>query len=235
MNSVPVITLDGPSGSGKGTVAAELAYRLDFNLLDSGALYRLLALAARRDSLALDATPALVELAHRLQVAFLRQASGKVSIQLDATSVDNKLRTEQCARDASKLAAISAVREALLARQRAFCQPPGLVADGRDMGTVVFPCAELKIFLTASAEVRAERRCKQLKEQGFDVSLRTLLSDIQERDRRDQTRTVAPLVPAPEAVIIDSSQLSIQSVVEQAMALVQRYLPQRASTDRASH
>ncbi len=207
-----VIAIDGPSGSGKGTIARRVAEALGFSLLDSGALYRLVALDASNKGIALDDAPRLAQLARKLDVVFGTNPAGEETIVLSGKEVSAELRTEETGAGASAVAAISAVREALLQRQRAFCQLPGLVADGRDMGTQVFPDADLKVFLTASAEERAKRRHKQLKDKGMDVTLAALSRDIEERDRRDSERSVAPLRPAEDARILDSSGVSIDAV-----------------------
>lgn len=210
---IPVVAIDGPSGSGKGTLARRIATRLGFHLLDSGAIYRLTALAAAQSGVALDAAE-VVTLAETLDARF--EADG--SIYLSGICVDGILRTEQTGAMASQIAARPEVRTALFDRQKAFARLPGLVADGRDMGTVVFPEALAKIFLDASAEVRAQRRYNQLIENGFDAKLPALIAEIRERDQRDRTRAVAPLVPAADALVIDSSALSIEAVEAQVMA-----------------
>ncbi len=212
-----VIAIDGPSGSGKGTVAGLLARKLGWKLLDSGALYRLLAFAARNHGIALDNEAALERLATYLDVQFLPEANGE-RIVLEGTDVTLAIRTEQAGADASQVAALPVVRAALLQRQRAFLESPGLVADGRDMGTVVFPQAPLKIFLTASAEERARRRYHQLKGNGEDVSLPSLLDEIQARDLRDTQRAVAPLIPADDAILLDSTELSIELVLQRILS-----------------
>ncbi|MFP4161362.1 MAG: (d)CMP kinase [Ectothiorhodospira sp.] len=211
--TAPVITIDGPGGSGKGTVSRLLAERLGWAFLDSGALYRLVALAALRRELPLDDADALSALARGLDVRFDLDETGTSVIRLDGRVVASELRTEACGEAASRVAALPAVREALLARQRDFRAPPGLVADGRDMGTVVFPQAPLKVFLTASREERAQRRYKQLKEQGLSANLQNLLDELAERDRRDSERAVAPLRPAEDALEVDSTDLSIDAVL----------------------
>jgi cytidylate kinase len=215
---VPVLTLDGPSGSGKGTVASRVARVLGWHLLDSGALYRLVALGAARRGMDMQDEAALADYALSMDVDFEVQAdSGEVLAKLDGEPVGNAIRTEQVGNDASKVAALGEVREALLQRQRDFRQPPGLVADGRDMGTTVFPDAGLKIYLTASAEVRAERRYKQLKDKGISASLAGLQQEIAERDARDTERQSSPLKPATDAIELDTSSLGIDEVVERVL------------------
>lgn len=223
--SAPVIAIDGPSGSGKGTIARLVAERLGFHILDSGALYRLLGLAARRHGVPLDDEPRLATLAAELDVAF-RGTGGETKILLENHDVTDEIRTEVAGDAASRVAALPAVREALLQRQRDFRRPPGLVADGRDMGSVVFPRAPVKIFLTASPEERARRRYKQLKEKGLGVSLSALSKEIAERDRRDASRAVAPLKPAEGAELVDTTGLGIDEVVERVLAVIHRHLPQ---------
>ncbi|MGB5165304.1 MAG: 3-phosphoshikimate 1-carboxyvinyltransferase [Woeseiaceae bacterium] len=213
-NQAPVITIDGPSGSGKGTIARLVAERLGYALLDSGALYRLVALAARKAGVELDDEPKLAQLARNLDVEFATDEQGDEIILLQGSSVGGEIRTEEAGAGASAVAAIETVRAALLERQRAFRAMPGLVADGRDMGTHVFPDAALKIFLTASAEERAQRRHKQLKDKGMDVTLAALSRDIEDRDRRDSERSVAPLKPARDARILDSTGTSIEAVTQ---------------------
>ncbi len=218
-HSTPVITVDGPGGSGKGTLSGMLAARLGWHLLDSGALYRLLAFAAQKRGTALADEQALVELAANLDVQFIADAEGgEQRIMLEGDDVSRSIRTETVGAGASRVAALPAVRQALLARQQAFREAPGLVADGRDMGTVVFPDAQLKIFLTASPEIRAERRYRQLLEKGETASLAGLLDEINARDERDMNRSVAPLRPAEDAVLIDSSHMSIENVLEAVQA-----------------
>lgn len=212
----PVVTVDGPSGSGKGTVSRELAGRLGWHYLDSGALYRLTALAALKRHVSLTDAAALADVAATLDVRF-ESVGGGEQIYLDGVDVAAEVRTERAGEAASRVAVVPEVRAALLQRQRDFAEPPGLVADGRDMGTVVFPNATLKVFLTASAEERAMRRHKQLKEKGIDVSLPDLSWDIAQRDARDANRTVAPLKPAPDAQVIDSTSLSPKEIVSRIL------------------
>jgi 3-phosphoshikimate 1-carboxyvinyltransferase len=209
VRSVPVIAIDGPSASGKGTVAQLVAARFGYHYLDSGALYRLLALAAQRDQISLTDETGLAELAERMEIRF----EGS-QIFLDGTLVGDELRGEQCAAVASKVAALPGVRAALLNKQHAFRRAPGLVADGRDMGSVVFPDAALKIFLTASAEARADRRYKQLMEKGIDANIAALLLDIRMRDERDTQRSASPLQQAPGASLLDTTALSIDEAVK---------------------
>jgi cytidylate kinase len=219
---VPVITIDGPSGSGKGTIAHRVAKALGWHLLDSGALYRLVALSASKAGVALEDVEGLARLAGALDVQFDSNDDGSERIWLDGEDVTNEVRKEETGAGASAVAVIPAVRDTLLARQRAFRQPPGLVADGRDMGTHVFSDAPLKIFLTASAEERARRRHKQLKDKGMDVSLAALSRDIEYRDRRDSERSVAPLRPAEDARILDSSGQSIEAVTQTVLDWVSK-------------
>jgi len=209
-----VVTIDGPSGAGKGTVSRRLADRLGWNLLDSGALYRLVALAGLRAGLAPDDRAGHARLAKHLDSQFGSQPDGSERILLDGQDVTAPLRSEEGGKGASRVAVWPEVRNALLARQHAFALPPGLVADGRDMGTVVFPQAALKIFLVASPEERARRRYKQLKGKDSGVSLAALSREIAERDRQDSSRPVSPLVPAEDAVVIDSTRLSVAAVVD---------------------
>jgi len=215
-----LITVDGPSGSGKGTVCHILAKKLQWHLLDSGALYRILAYAALQHKASLTDAKALADLALSLDVSFVSNGNG-VDTLLSGENVGDKLRTEVVAQAASEVASIQAVRDALLARQKAFLQEPGLIADGRDMGTVVFPNAAVKVFLDASAEERAERRFNQLQEKGFNVNIAQILSEIKERDFRDRNRAVAPLRPADDALVIDSTSLTIDEVVLKVLALVE--------------
>ena len=212
---VPVITIDGPGGSGKGTLAGMLAARLGWHLLDSGALYRLLAFAAHNHGADLTNEEILTNLAAHLDVQFIPGVDdGEQRIILEGEDVSRSIRTETVGAGASKVAALPAVRQALLARQQAFCETPGLVADGRDMGTVVFPDAPLKIFLTASPEIRAERRYRQFLGKGETANLAGLLDEINARDERDMNRSIAPLRPAEDAILIDSSHMSIENVLE---------------------
>ena len=213
-----VITVDGPSGSGKGTLCQLLAKELGWNLLDSGALYRLVALAADHHGVELDDTEALTVLAEHLDVQFNTvEGSDGVRIVLEGEEVTDTIRTEKVGGNASVVAAIPAVRDALLNRQRAFATEPGLIADGRDMGTVVFPDAPLKVYLDASAEERADRRYNQLINKGLGASLQAILEDIKARDARDMNRAVAPLKPAQDAIVLDSTKLSIDEVLAAVM------------------
>ncbi len=219
--AAPVVTIDGPSGSGKGTIGRLLAQRLGWHYLDSGALYRLVALACLSRRLDFADTGALAEVAATLNARFTPAGAGE-RVLLDGVDVSDELRTERAGDAASKVAAVPEVRTALLKRQRDFAVAPGLVADGRDMGTVVFPDALLKVVLTASAEARAMRRHKQLKEKGIDVSLPDLSWDIAQRDARDANRTVAPFRPAPDAQIIDSTSLTPEEVVAHILSWLER-------------
>lgn len=220
MHPISVVTVDGPSGAGKGTLSSMLAEKLGWHFLDSGAIYRVLAVATLHHGLPTDDEEAIVPLATGLDVSFETGSAGN-RIILEGEDVTDDIRTEEVGAVASKIAALPRVREALLRRQRAFEQAPGLVADGRDMGTVVFPDAIVKIFLTASAEARAERRYAQLKEKGMDVNIARLLIDIKARDERDANRSVAPLVPAKDAILIDSTAMDINQVFEKAMEVIQ--------------
>jgi cytidylate kinase len=223
--AVSVIAIDGPSGSGKGTISRAVADALHWHLLDSGALYRLVALAARRGGVALDDAPALSRLATRADIRFGAGPAGEERVWLDGTEVTGDIRTEAAGGDASKVAAIAAVRAALLARQRAFAVPPGLVADGRDMGTVVFPGAPVKIFLTASLEERALRRHNQLKEKGVTATLAALSLEIAERDRRDISRSASPLVASADAVVLDTTGMPVNAVVDRVLEIARTRLP----------
>lgn len=226
--NVCVITIDGPSGSGKGTLAAKLALHYGYHLLDSGALYRLLGLAAQKAGL-LEAPAhhldALTQLASTLNIEFLPDEGHRLTILLDGQNVTDTIRTEEIGKLASVVAVIPQVRDALLQRQRDFATAPGLVADGRDMGTVVFTNAPVKLYLTASAEARAERRVRQLQGMGINASIDDILSDLVARDQRDMQRTVAPLRPADDAYVIDSSHLDINQVLQMMIA----YTDQRLS------
>ncbi len=213
--SIPVITLDGPGGVGKGTISALVAKKLGWHYLDSGALYRLTALACQQKGIDFSAVNELADTAENLQVEFLPEGG----ILLNRQDVEALIRTEEAGASASRVAAIPRVREALFKRQKAFLQPPGLVADGRDMGTSIFPDAELKVFLTASADERAKRRYKQLIEKGNNVNIENLRKEIQERDERDMNRSASPLKPAEDAHIIDTSELSIEQVFQEVMRL----------------
>lgn len=226
MSRVPVIAIDGPSGSGKGTIARRVAERLGWHLLDSGALYRLVALDGMRSGLAPDDVDGHARLAATLDVRFGMDARGDEQVYLAGADVTRELRAETTGEAASRVAAWQPVRSALIGRQRAFARPPGLVADGRDMGSVVFRDAGLKIFLTASAEERAVRRYKQLKEKGLSGSLAALSAEIAERDRRDTTRAVAPLVAVPEAIVVDSTALTIEEVVGRVIELARERFPE---------
>jgi CMP/dCMP kinase len=227
MSTVPVITIDGPSGSGKGTLARRVADTLGWNLLDSGALYRLLALAGAKYGLDPHDEAGHAALAGTMNIRFSGDASGEEQIWLGSTEVSREIRTEQAGEGASRVAAMPQVRVALTERQRQFAQEPGLVADGRDMGTVIFPDARLKVFLTASAEERARRRYKQLKDKGFDVSLAALSQELAERDYRDTHRAVAPLKPADDAHLLDNTGMTIDAVVDAVLALAKARQLQR--------
>lgn len=224
-HDAPVVTIDGPSGSGKGTISQLLAQRLGFNFLDSGALYRLTALAASNRGISWDAADEVARLAEHLDVEFKVEDTRAV-VLLDGKDATDAIRKEEMSLGSSKVAAHPEVRTALLHLQKSFQQPPGLVADGRDMGTTVFPQANAKIFLTASAEERAQRRYKQLMDKGESVSLRALLEGIQARDERDSQRAASPLKPADDALVLDSTQLSIVEVLDQVM----EYIAQRGIT-----
>jgi CMP/dCMP kinase len=219
MSHVPVITIDGPSGSGKGTISRAAAKALGWALLDSGALYRLVALAGRRASISLDDAGALARLAGQFDIQFGANAAGDEAVRLDGQDVTLAIRTEEAGSDASKVAALGAVRAALLERQRRFAIPPGLVADGRDMGTVVFPQADVKIFLTASPSERALRRYKQLKEKGVAANLAALSLEIAERDRRDMSRAISPLIASADAITLDTTGMSIDEVIGRTLEI----------------
>jgi len=219
--SIPVITIDGPSGAGKGTVCRLLAQRLGWEILDSGAIYRVLALASIHHQVDPSDEESLIPLAAHLDVQFLSTDKSS-QIILEGEEVTLSIRNEEVGGVASKIASLPRVREALLRRQRAFKQLPGLIADGRDMGTVVFPDAEVKVFLTASAEERADRRFKELKDKGHDVKIGDLLNDIKARDERDTNRSVAPMVAAEGAICIDSTTVTAQEVYEQLIQVIEK-------------
>ena len=224
MHDVPVITIDGPSGSGKGTVSRAVAKALGWSLLDSGALYRLVALAGRRAAINLDDGPSLRRLAGQIDIRFDSNDSGDEVVWLDGQDVTGAIRTEQAGNDASKVAALPVVRAALLDRQRRFAVPPGLVADGRDMGTVVFPLARVKIFLDASPATRALRRYKQLKEKGVAANLAALSLEIAERDRRDMSRAISPLVASADATMLDTTGMSVDDVIGRVLEIARERL-----------
>ncbi|MBT5891186.1 MAG: (d)CMP kinase [Chromatiales bacterium] len=224
MSSVPVIAIDGPGGAGKGTIAKAVARQLGWHLLDSGALYRLVALTAMRHGVAWDDAQGLAALARNLDVRFDFDAVAG-GILMSNEDVSELIRDAECSRGASFVAALPAVRGALIQRQRDFQAAPGLVADGRDMGSVVFPGAALKIFLTATIEERALRRYKQLKDKGMDANLRDLSSELEERDRRDREREIAPLKPGPDSRLLDTTGLSISDVVQTVLSWVAEAYP----------
>jgi cytidylate kinase len=224
MKPDPIITIDGPSGSGKGTVSRLVARELGWDLLDSGALYRLVALSARQAGVSLEDPERLAVLARELDIRFAATADGDESIWLGRVEVTAQIRTESAGNDASRVAALGPVRAALLDRQRRFATPRGLVADGRDMGTVVFPAAPVKFFLTASADERAARRHKQLKEKGVAANLAALSLEIAERDRRDMSRAIAPLVASPDAVMLDTTGMPVGAVVARVMSVARERL-----------
>lgn len=218
-----IITVDGPSGAGKGTLCHALAEKLGFDFLDSGAIYRITALAAVKAGIALDDEDALAEIGRRLDVKFVPK-DGEINVILNGENVGDQIRTAEAGQNASKVAVFPKVREALLQRQRDFSTSKGLIADGRDMGTVVFPEVQVKLFLDASAEERAKRRVKQLQEKGFNANFDEILAEIKERDFRDRNREVAPLVPAKDALLLDSTSLSIDEVVRQALDHISQYI-----------
>ncbi len=226
MSSIPVIAVDGPSGTGKGTVCSHLANWLSWNFLDSGALYRILAVAAERHHLETNNEAAIADIAESLDVVFQRPQPGKdVTVIFEGNDISQEIRTEECGNSASQIAILPKVRSALLERQRKFQQAPGLIADGRDMGTVVFADAPLKIYLIASSAERAKRRYKQLKQKGFSVNLPRLTADIAERDTRDSQRTISPLKPADDAIVVDTTKMEISEVIKKVENLVQETLP----------
>ncbi|EDN69454.1 cytidylate kinase [Beggiatoa sp. PS] len=222
---IPVVTIDGPSGVGKGTVSLRVAKYLGWHTLDSGALYRILALVALQNEVSLKDEDTLGTLAHNLEVQFVPKSDlSAIQVILNGQEVSQALRSESCGGAASQIATLAKVRQALLTRQRAFRQQPGLVADGRDMGTIVFPDAPIKFFLTASIEERAHRRYKQLKEKGINAMLSNLIKEIGERDQRDSTRTIAPLIAATEAWIIDTTEAQIEPVVARILSVINEQL-----------
>lgn len=224
-SAVAIITIDGPSGSGKGTIARKVAAELGWHLLDSGALYRLVAFAAVKRGVDPADEPAHAQIATELDATFGVSPAGEEQIWLEGVEVSAEIRSEQVGNGASRVAAMPEVRAGLLHRQRAFARPPGLVADGRDMGTVIFPSARLKVFLTASPEERARRRYNQLKDKGLNANLAALSLEIAERDRRDASRAVAPLKPADDAVIVDSTSMTIDTVVARVLELAAARFP----------
>lgn len=221
MNNIPVITVDGPVGAGKGTIAQAVAKKLDWHLLDSGAIYRILALSVLQNQIAPNDETTVTALADNLNIEFKLAPKDNAPCQviLEKQDVTDQIRTENVGKIASIIAAHSRVRQALLKLQRAFRKPPGLIADGRDMGTIVFPDAPLKIFLTASVTERAKRRHQQLLDKGISVKLPNLVQEITERDARDEQRAVSPLKPAPDAIIIDTTNLTITEVIEKILGL----------------
>ena len=218
---IPVITIDGPSGAGKGTIAQKLASKLGFHILDSGSLYRLTALASLKSGVDIEDESKLANIALNLPVTFKPTEKG-LEILLNGEDVSEAIREEEIGMRASKVAAIPSVRDALLQRQRDFLEVPGLVADGRDMGTTVFPNAQLKVFMTASAEERAQRRVKQLKEKGINANIAALVADLKARDEQDANRAVSPLKPAEDAILLDTTEMGIQEVTEKLLGLVKQ-------------
>ncbi|MGX2974693.1 (d)CMP kinase [Ursidibacter arcticus] len=223
MNKNIVITVDGPSGAGKGTLCHALAEKLKFDFLDSGAIYRILALAAKKSGVDFANEQQLAELGRNLNVQFI-PSNGEIHVILEGENVGDQIRTAEAGQNASKIAIYPLVREALLQRQRDFSTSKGLVADGRDMGTIVFPDAQVKLFLDASAEERTKRRVKQLQEKGFNANFDEILAEIKERDFRDRNREIAPLVPAKDALVLDSTSLSIDEVIQQALSYVEKHI-----------
>lgn len=220
MMSIPVITIDGPSGAGKGTVSRAVAKKLAWNYLDSGSIYRSLAISALDQQANLDDEQAMAEIAANMDLGF--DCGDELVVRLAGTDITQRLPTEETGAAASKVAAYPTVRAVLLQKQKDFRQLPGLVADGRDMGTVVFSNAEIKVFLTASAEERAKRRFKQLKEKGIDANIEKITREIQERDRRDSERKTAPLIAADDALYLDSSDLTIDEVINKVLELTEK-------------
>lgn len=221
----PVVTIDGPSGVGKGTLSQLIAKSFGWHILDSGAIYRVLALAAKHHNVSVDDESALCVLADHLDVHFFVDKTHQtVKVVLEGEDVSHVIRLSECAHAASQIAALPLVRNALLKRQQAFQKEPGLVADGRDMGTVVFPDAPVKIFLTATADERAQRRFKQLREQGVDVKIGDILAQVRERDDRDQNRKVAPLEPAQDALVLDTTTMSVQDVFNMIEARIHQVI-----------
>lgn len=218
----PVITVDGPSGSGKGTLSQQIAKKMGWHLLDSGAMYRILAYGAAQRKLELNDIPNLCDLAEKLDVTFKDNKGNPALVIFEGQDITQEVRTEECGNRASKIAQIPEVREALLVRQRSFRKMPGLVADGRDMGTVVFPDSPLKIYLEASPTVRAKRRWAELQQRGIDVSLDNLFSEIEARDIRDKQRKASPLIPASDAIVLDTTNLSIAEVFDEAEKLIDK-------------
>lgn len=220
-----VITIDGPSGTGKGTLCQMLAHKLHWNILDSGSLYRVLAYAAKQHAVALDNEEVLTVLGEHLDVQFKVKTMATPSrVILEGEDVTDLIRSEECSNDASKVAVLAGVRKALLARQRAFCEAPGLVTDGRDMGTVVFPHAFIKIYLDASIDRRAQRRHKQLKEKGINASLAQVLEELKVRDGRDKKRAISPLMPAKDAIIVDTTHLTAEQAYKKVLSKVEKKL-----------
>ena len=222
MTQAPVLAIDGPGGAGKGTICQLVAKKLGWHLLDSGALYRLTALAASKHGVELNNEASVAVLAKHLDVQFIPQDEGLVNTILEGEDVSTDIRTEEVGAMASRVAVLPEVRQALLERQRDFAQAPGVVADGRDMGTVVFPDAPVKIYLTASAEERAKRRFLQLQEKGVDGDIEAILKDIQARDDRDMNREVAPLKPAVDSLVVESTNMSIEQVLDVVMTELKR-------------
>lgn len=215
---IPIITIDGPSGSGKGTIGQLLAERLGWNFLDSGAIYRILALAIINGKVSLDDLAGIIDTAKNLDIKFISNPESPPKITLGGKEITTLIRSHECSSMASKIATMQGVRQLLIECQRSFCRPPGLVADGRDMGTVVFPQAKLKIFLTATIAARAQRRFLQLQDQGINATLGRVLRDLVIRDKRDCNRTISPLKPDPAAVIVDTTKLNIDEVLQQILA-----------------